>query len=59
MRDSGDFNRRRDEMRREHERFDRMFRWVFPLALLLGVVGAVVSIAFYAGAAAWLWSLVP
>ncbi len=55
----GDFNRRRAQMDRDMQRFDRLFRLVFPIALVLGIVGAVVSIALYAGAAAWLWSLVP
>lgn len=53
------FNQRREQMDREMAQFDRVFRWAFPIALVLGVIGAVVTIALYAGAAAWLWSLIP
>lgn len=53
------FNERRRDMDREMERFDRAWRWMFPLAVVLAVVGSIVTIALYAGAAAWLWSLVP
>jgi len=45
----------RRQFDRDREQFDRMWRWVFPLAVILAVLGAVAALALYAGAAAWLW----
>lgn len=42
---------------RERDSFDRMFRIVWPIALILGVLAVLATIALYAGAAAWLWSM--
>jgi hypothetical protein len=50
---------RRERFDRDQLQFDRMFRIVFPIALVLGVLGAVVSIALYAAGAAWIWSVIP
>jgi hypothetical protein len=50
------FNERRRRLQRDRDRFDRTWRWVFPIALVLAVVGALVTLALYAGAAAWIWS---
>ena len=43
---------------RDRQQFDRTWRILFPIALVLGVLGAIVSIALYAGAAAWIWSVI-
>lgn len=43
---------------RDQRQFDRMWRVVFPIALTLGVLGALATIVFWAGAAAWVWSVV-
>lgn len=43
---------------RERQAFDRAWRWVFPLVVVFGVVGAIASLALYAGAAAFLWHLI-
>jgi hypothetical protein len=44
---------------REHRQFDQMWRIVFPVAVTLGVLGSLATIALYAGAAAWLWGVIP
>jgi len=44
---------------RERDRFDRTFAIMFPIAVALGVLGALATIALYAGAAAWVWGQVP
>lgn len=49
----------RERFDRERRSFDRMFRVVFPIALVLAVLGALATIAFYLAGAAWLWSLIP
>ena len=46
----------REWLDRERQSFDRTWRWMFPLALILAIVGALATIGLYAGAAAWLWS---
>lgn len=45
----------RERFNRDRLQFDRMWRWMFPLAIVLAIVGAIVTLALYAGAAAWLW----
>jgi hypothetical protein len=45
-----------DRFDRDRRSFDRMWRWVVPLALVLAVVGALATLSLYAGLAAWLWS---
>jgi hypothetical protein len=49
----------RERFDRERASFDRMFRIVFPIALVLGILGAVATIVLYLAGAAWLWSLIP
>jgi hypothetical protein len=44
---------------RERESFDRMFRIMWPVVLVLGIAGAIASIVLYAAGAAWLWSVIP
>lgn len=56
MRDHREWRERFD---REQRQFDRMFRWLFPIALVLGLVFALVELALWAGAATWLWSVIP
>jgi hypothetical protein len=43
--------------RLDHDRrpVDWLWRWMFPLVLLLAVVGGIVTLILHAGAAAWLW----
>lgn len=48
----------RERFDRERDSFDRMWRIMFPIALVLGVLGALASIAVFAGAAAWIWSVI-
>jgi hypothetical protein len=45
-----------ERFERDRRQFDRTWRWMFPLAVVLAVLGALITFAVYAGAAAWLWS---
>lgn len=48
----------RERFDRERDSFDRTWRIMFPIALVLGVLGTLTWIALFAGAAAWIWSVI-
>jgi hypothetical protein len=43
---------------RERDSFDRMWRWMVPLCVVIAVAFAIAYLSILAAVATWLWSLV-
>lgn len=44
---------------RDRDSFDRAWRWLIPVAVVLSIVSAVAFIVLALAGATWIWSLAP